>query len=437
MIPAIDLFDGRYRCLSELGRGAFGCVYRAEQVVCGHPLREVALKVLFGAAITPDNVGERMNEAIQLLKLLSELNDWRVRQHFLTVFDLGVTRGSPPAAFIAMELAPGGSLSGRLKALKRFTLAGTLHYLTQTARAIAYMHSRGFVHSDLKPDNILLFQSEGHDQIKVGDFGLAGVFRGRLDQDGPCGGTLSYSSAEQLEGLATAASCDVYALGLTALAMLQGEGPFDRVGTSLDPKDPAFTQRLTAMHADARKNGVRIERSQFPELRGTGPEARIGAALLKVIECMIAPDLAQRYASAVPLLADLERLSRGEFPDLKTGPAGETIAQKERLSEAADVRPGISNEFDFALRAKDWPRAEEILREVAQKPETAERKPLLEARLRRAQASHFPPAHRDAFLKKAAHALQEGLARTADAEWKRQLTEELEIVTRELGIRWA
>lgn len=431
MIPAIDLFDGRYRCLSELGRGAFGCVYRAEQVVCGHPLREVALKVLFGAEITPANVGERMNEAIQLLKLLSELNDWRIRQHFLTVFDLGVTRASPPAAFIAMELAPGGSLSGRLKALKRFTLAGTLHYLTQIARAIAYMHARGFVHSDLKPDNILLFQSEGHDQIKVGDFGLAGVFRGRLDQDGPCGGTLAYSSSEQLAGFATAKACDVYAMGLMALAMLRGEGPFDRVGASLDSNDAALVQRLTAMHIEARGNGLRIERSEFPELRGSGPEAKCGAALLKVIECMISPDLAQRYETAEPLLTDLELLSAGKPPILNT-----RVPSDPGGGQPPGETSGVLREFDFALRTHDWPSAEKLIEDMAKNPQTAGQRPLFGSRLKRAQAATFAGAPRSAFLKKAANILQDGLARTVNPEEKRRLSEELELVTRELGIQW-
>ena len=431
MIPSIDLFDGRYRCVTELGRGAFGCVYRAEQVVCGHSLREVALKVLFGAEITPDNVGARMNEAIQLLKLLSDLNDWRIRQHFLTVFDLGVTRGSPPAAFIAMELAPGGSLSGRLRQLKRFTPAGTLHYLTQIARAIAYMHARGFVHSDLKPDNILLFQSEGHDQIKVGDFGLAGVFRGRLDQEGPCGGTLAYSSPEQLDGFATAKACDVYAMGLMALAMLRGEGPFDGVGAMLDKDDPALTQRLTAMHRDARRNAIPIERSEFPELRGSGTDAKCGAALLKVIEFMIAPDLSQRYESAVPLLVDLELLSEGLPPTLQT-----STASQPRERPPTNGTSLAQREFDFALRTRDWPGAEKLIEDLAKNPEAAGLRPLFEARLKRAQAESFSGAPRSAFLKKAANILQDGLARTASPQVIRQLSEELERVMKELGIPW-
>ena len=188
-----NMVDGRYRLEVELGRGGFGAVYRAKQLVMGRELRDVALKLFHEGAITPDNVLEKMNDAISLIRVLGEVDDITIRQHFIDVYDLGVTCDDEPQAFIAMELVRGGDLRQRTRDRGKLNVKATMHYLLQITRAIGFMHSQPepMLHRDLKPDNLLLARRGGPDVVKIADFGLAQA----LDDAG-----ISYQAQKRLEG---------------------------------------------------------------------------------------------------------------------------------------------------------------------------------------------------------------------------------------------
>jgi serine/threonine protein kinase len=203
---------GGYEVLGELGRGAFGVVYRARDIQLKRP---VAIKML--------QVGPHASED-ELARFRAEAETLASLQHsnIVQVFNAGVHRGTP---YLVMELVDGGNLSQQLRGRPRLAreAAALVEVLARTMHAA---HSRGIVHRDLKPANILL-SSDG--TPKVTDFGLAK----RLDhslglsQTGQALGTPSYMAPEQAEGKEDVGpAADVYALGALLYEMLTGRPPF-------------------------------------------------------------------------------------------------------------------------------------------------------------------------------------------------------------------
>ena len=435
-----NLIDGRYRLDVELGAGAFGSVYKAIQVVLDRPMREVALKLFHGEAVRPDNVEPMMNDAIQIQAVLAQLTDWEVRQHFVTVYDLGLTRDTPPRGYVAMELVRGGSLEGRIRDGRKFTLHGTLHYLVQIARALAYMHEAGFVHSDLKPANVLVFRGREKELVKIGDFGLSGKYLGPL-ADGPRGGTMSYLAPEALAGLATTPGCDVFSLGVLAYEMLTGSNPYDRVGQTLDPSSPDYHARLNEMHRMAREVPLRLRVEDYPELAGMRSQGVPLAALLDVIHQMLQTDLARRYASARGVYRDLERISAGHLPDLQPGDsAGRSSAghgspaPAQTAPEAADPLASLVERCEYHLAKQDWAAASqtagEILRAAPQRAVGHQ----LKSRITRQQAGLEPDPDLARQLRhQAIRVLEHGLNKCSAPSERRELRQAIAELYEELG----
>lgn len=370
------LFDGRYRLLTELGRGAFGSVHRASQVVLGIDLREVAVKMFHADAITATNLSEKMNDAVQLLDLLSKLGDWKIRQHFLTIYDLGLTRDTPPRGFIVMELVEGGNLDRRIRELGRFTPAGCLHYLRQIARAVAFMHRQSppMVHSDLKPENILLFRGVDEDLVKIGDFGLAGLYWGPFG--GPGGGTLSYLAPELFFGLSTSPAADVFSLGLIAFKMLTGANPYDDVGSTLN-REQLDHALLNELHIKARSTPLALDRAAFFEGRSGSSESQSLETLIDVVNRMLHPAPEKRYCSAIEVSEELESIARGGF--------GGLIAND--LAAGADDSPldkltVLQQKFQHRLAEQCWDEATAVIHDIEQTVKSNGGKPDLPYRLR-------------------------------------------------------
>src|ERR1041384_2199663 len=149
---------GRYKILGELGRGAMGVVYRAEDP---NPGRVVALKTI---VIEADAEGRKEYEKRFFLeaKAAGKLN----HPNIVTAYDFGEEEG---VAYLAMELVEGTDLRERLKK-GALAAADAVDIAHQIAEGLGYAHERGIVHRDIKPGNIML-QKRGH--AKIMDFGLA------------------------------------------------------------------------------------------------------------------------------------------------------------------------------------------------------------------------------------------------------------------------
>ncbi len=152
------MLDGRYRLVTRIGRGGFGDVWRAVELLPdGAPLRDVALKLL-----SPEIADSDWAEEAKLLASFSHPS-------LVTIYAAGVLEnlGAP---FVAMELLLGGTLADALRVDKRLPWRVALRFIREVAEALDVIHLRGVVHLDLKPANIFVTE-EG--RVKVLDFGIS------------------------------------------------------------------------------------------------------------------------------------------------------------------------------------------------------------------------------------------------------------------------
>ena len=155
-----DVLDRRYRLISRLGRGGFGDVWRAEELLPdGAPFREVALKLLHGGA---DDATDWAEEA----KLLASFR----HPSLVTIYAAGILALDPPVRYVAMELLEGQNLADLIRGRGRIAWRRVLRWACNTAGALDVIHAQGVVHLDLKPANLFL-STDG--ALKVLDFGIA------------------------------------------------------------------------------------------------------------------------------------------------------------------------------------------------------------------------------------------------------------------------
>jgi serine/threonine protein kinase/Flp pilus assembly protein TadD len=200
-----------YRILDKLGEGGMGVVYKAQDTRLG---RLVALKVLAdGFAEAPFAKQRFVNEAIAA----SALNHPNVA----TVYDVGEAES---CSFIAMELVEGETLKARLKR-ERLSIEQVQALATEVAHGLQAAHSKGIIHRDIKPDNLLLTPQGS---VKILDFGIARLGDARMTQTGMLVGTLSYMSPEQVLGEEVDHRTDLWSFGVVLYEMLAREVPFHR-----------------------------------------------------------------------------------------------------------------------------------------------------------------------------------------------------------------
>ena len=280
----MDASLGPYELRFLLGEGGGGQVYRAWDP---RLQREVALKVLHTRAhADPERLGRFVAEA----RAASALN----HPNIVTVFDAAVEGDTP---FIVSELIEGPTLRQEI-ARGAFPLKRALDVAAQIADGLAAAHAVGLVHSDLKPENIMV--SAGG-RVKIVDFGLArhsgfeahdSVAPLRLDGDlrtqtelGLRAGTVPYMSPEQARGAPTVFASDQFSFGLIVYEMLAGRSPFLR-------DTPAET--LSAIINDD---------PPMAALEGRAP-----VWLHWIIERCLAKDPHERYGSTADLHRDLKTL---------------------------------------------------------------------------------------------------------------------------------
>jgi serine/threonine protein kinase len=202
---AAALFVGRYRLGPVLGRGGAASVYQA---LDERLMRQVAIKV-FRHDADPDLVRRFEAEA----RLLARLR----HPGLVKIFDFGHTAQGP---YLVLELLPGPPLNDLLCSGPR-PLAETLRTGIDLAQTLAYVHSQGVVHRDVKPANILLDQDGCP---RLADFGIArAVDTAGSTRTGTVMGTAAYLAPEQVKGQGAGPETDVYALGLVLIECLTAE----------------------------------------------------------------------------------------------------------------------------------------------------------------------------------------------------------------------
>lgn len=259
LLRAGELLGERYRHIRRIGRGAFGTVTLAEDLVRGE---QVILKFLHPQMAVDDNMVRRFQREHHFAKRIEHRNVIRIYDFFM----LG------GLYVISMEYFPSTALSAEVKAHVPLSLERGLHIAHEVAAGMTAAHAIGIVHRDLKPGNIL---TNEHNLVKIVDFGVAAAVDSadtRLTRTGLLVGTPRYMAPEQVLGKSIDARTDIYSLGVILYEMLAGASPYsgeDNVAvmyqhvqggaTPLHERNPdisrtlsAFVTRMMAVEPDKR-----------------------------------------------------------------------------------------------------------------------------------------------------------------------------------------
>ncbi len=214
---------GPFVLCGEIARGATSVVYRALQ---SEPLRrEVAVKIL-----APGFLVERFMARIELERQALAVMD---HPNVAKIFDTGVTDGGLP--FLAMELVDGPPITEYCDR-RELGIRERLELFCKVCRGVQHAHQKGIAHRDLKPNNVLVAETDGEATPKVIDFGIAKAMgdsplagMGDLTLDGDILGTPEYMSPEQIaaDPAKIDARTDVYSLGVLLYELLTGRRPFE------------------------------------------------------------------------------------------------------------------------------------------------------------------------------------------------------------------
>lgn len=271
------MLDNRYELLEVIGSGGMAVVYKAK---CHRLNRLVAVKVLKSDLAEDADFRRRFRDESQAVAMLSHPN-------IVSVYD--VSRGE--TEYIVMELIDGITLKQYMEKRGQLNWREALHFITQIMKALSHAHSRGIIHRDIKPQNIMVLRDGS---VKVADFGIACLANSANTLTQEALGSVHYMSPEQAKGDRIDARSDIYSAGVVLYEMLTGRLPFEG-----DSAVSVAIQHLSSVPLSP------------CEINPDVPEA------LELI-CMkaMASDIDKRYASADEMLADLEEFRKNPEVDL-------------------------------------------------------------------------------------------------------------------------
>lgn len=303
-----SVVDGRYRVVARIARGGMATVYEAVDLRLDRP---VALKVMSPAlAEDPDFVARFRREARSAAQLS--------HPHVVAVFDQGEADGLP---YLAMEFVSGRTLRDVLRDYGLLSPEQALTILDPVLEALSAAHDAGFVHRDVKPENILI-SDDG--RVKVTDFGMArAVTNVTSATQGMLIGTVAYLSPEHVEHGEADARSDVYGAGICLFEMVTGQVPF----AAENPLTVAYQH----VNADVPAPST-LRRSIPPDV-----DALVATATRR--------DPAMRYPDCRAFLADVRRVRRTLPPPQPL--AKETqdtlvVTDELALAAAAGVTPAVA-----------------------------------------------------------------------------------------------
>ena len=284
---------GRYRIHERLGRGGMATVFKAHDPGIG---RDVAIKFLHASLCEEPEYRARFLSEARAAGGLSHPN-------IVTVHDVGEIDGRP---YMAMELLDGQTLSEVIAGGVELPVRDVVVMGVQLARALDYAHSRGIVHRDIKPGNIM--QVRGTKTVKVTDFGIAHIESAGSEQRTRAGdilGTPQYMSPEQAKGERLDGRSDLFSAGIVMYQMLTGQRPFRgdslvSLAMQITNAEPKPIEQLRPEVPAAVRRIVARCLAKSPERRyGSGKE--LADALSKVLTEIDAAELEKSRQRIVPL----------------------------------------------------------------------------------------------------------------------------------------
>jgi eukaryotic-like serine/threonine-protein kinase len=272
--PADDAprIGNRYRLDQRIGAGAMGAVWRGTDELLN---RTVAVKELLGAAEPPTTAGEEaLEESRQRLMREGRIGARLQHPHVISMFDVVVHDDRP---WLVMEYLPSQSLAGMLTEKGPLEPRVVAEIGRQVADGLAAAHAAGVVHRDVKPGNVLIAEDG---RVKLTDFGVSrAVDDVQLTRTGLIAGTPAFLSPEVARGKEPTAGSDVFALGATLYAAVEGRPPF-----GLDENAYALLHKVATGTVDPPHQAGPLTAllmrllSDDPTQRPTASEARDGLA---------------------------------------------------------------------------------------------------------------------------------------------------------------
>ena len=299
------VLDDRYKIESVLGIGGMAVVYKAYDQQLQ---RDVAVKVLRDDVAMDAESRKQFRKEYQAVGMLSHPN-------IRAVYDVVV---SGDTEYIVMEFVDGINLKQYMRKKLIIPWQEVLRLSIQVARALCHAHSRGIIHMDIKPQNIML-PLDG--TVKIADFGIAQIEAAVAPEQAAdeALGSIHYISPEQARGDQVDARSDIYSLGVVMYEMLTGKLPFD--GETVE--------QVTVQHYSVIPDAPSQFNPSIPE--------ELEDITLHAME----PDPDDRYPTADEMLADLERFRR-ESEDLSSIQLPQVEpeeSQEEPREKAVAARP--------------------------------------------------------------------------------------------------
>ena len=266
------LLDNRYEILEVLGVGGMAVVYKAR---CHRLNRLVAIKILKAEYTKDEEFRRRFHAESQAVAMLSHPN-------IVSVYDVSTT---DDADYIVMELIDGITLKQYMERKGTLNWKETLHFAIQIAKALDHAHSRGIIHRDIKPHNVMVLKNGS---VKVTDFGIARVMSESNTLTKEALGSVHYISPEQAKGGRVDNRSDLYSLGVVMYEMTTGRPPYDG-------ESPVA---VAIQHINGK--------ATLPTLLNPN----IPGGLEQIIVRTMAHNPADRYPSAGALLTDLDEFRK-------------------------------------------------------------------------------------------------------------------------------
>ena len=266
------LLDDRYEILECIGTGGMAVVYKAR---CHRLNRLVAIKILKDEFAKDDEFRRRFRAEGEAVAMLSSPN-------IVQVYDVS---SSENANFIVMELIDGISLKQYMETKGVLNWKENLHFAMQIAAGLEHAHSRGIVHRDIKPHNVMVLKNGS---VKVTDFGIARVMSKSNTLTKEALGSVHYISPEQAKGSFTDNRSDLYSLSVVMYEMSTGRPPYDG-------ESPV---------------AVAIQHINGGAVRPSVLNPSIPRGLEQIILKGMALEASDRYASAAEMLRDMEEFRK-------------------------------------------------------------------------------------------------------------------------------